>query len=115
MKLSKEEEQLIIKHRDAVEAGKAKKEGFLKKDLYAYDYKEEWKENSDFWLYTVEDVREAINELKRSLTVVLKKGTRFICYIDNGVEEWYDDENFGIEGEDATWSKKYLENIRKIK
>jgi hypothetical protein len=89
------------------------KEGFLKHDLYEYN------ENSninlsiyDFWLFTKEDMDEllAIPRFEK----VLSKGTRFICFIDNDEENWYDNIEYGIESMSSEWAEEHLENIKDL-
>jgi hypothetical protein len=92
-----------------------KREGFLKEDLYSYDKTvvSELEESGflEFWLYTAKE-KETI--IFNSFALVLKKGTRFVCFIDNGKESWFDDVNYGIEEMDAYWAGKYLENVRDV-
>ena len=42
-------------------------------------------------------------------------GTKFVCFIDEDGEAWYDDINYGIENMDADWAAKYLRDIQPIK
>lgn len=116
MKLTKEEEQIILRYRAEQDGRKPKKEGFLKTDLYTYEYGEDWERDTQFWLYTEKELEIARKEFENSFKRVLKKGTRFICFInESGTESWFDDVNYGVEGQDKAWAKLYLTNIRDIK
>lgn len=116
MKLTEEEEQLILKYRAEQDGRKPKKEGFLKSDLYEYDYAEAWERDTPFWIYTEKEIEKARKEFEKSFKLVLKKGTRFVCFISaTGVESWHDDVNYGVEEQDKEWAKLFLTNIRDIK
>lgn len=121
MKLTKEEEELIMARRKEDEEKRAKKEGFLKKDLYSYDISGrscnlgfELESDTDFWLCDKETKEEWIKLFTEHFELVLKKGTRFVCYIEGGKELWYDDVNYGVENMDEKWAKEYLINIRPL-
>ncbi len=115
MKLTKEEEAVVLAFRKKAEENMPIKEGFLKEDLYEYVNDDDWMDNIPFWLYTIKEKNKAIKEVSNSFKKVLKKGTRFVCFLDKGAESWYDDPAiFGVEDMDEKWAKLYLENIRKI-
>jgi hypothetical protein len=99
------------------------KEGFLKVDLYDFDaqYSSDPpgryqipEEQLDFWLFTKQQQKEIIKNFTESFSKVLSKGARFLCFLDDGKEDWYDDVGYGVEAMDADWAAKYLEKIRKL-
>jgi len=95
------------------------KEAFLKQDFY-------WIESNDSKLQKIVAEAEDYSRLDASklaslkhqfstlFTISVKKGTRFVCYIEDGRECWYDDTNFGIENMNGDWAKQHLNNIRAI-
>ena len=119
MELTKEEEALILQNRKAEEDKLPKLEGFLKEDLYvvdafSYDVGTYFKLRTDS--YSQSEMMEEIERFrKEAFRLALLAGTRFVCFLNKCKEEWYDDVNYGIEGVDADWAKKYLRDIRHIK
>jgi hypothetical protein len=94
------------------------KVGYAKEDLYNFDgpgpgitYHRGW---GDFWLQTGKKKNLLIEDFISSFALVIPKGTKFVCYIRNGKELWYDDINYGIENMDSKWAEKYLENITNV-
>lgn len=101
------------------EENKPKKKGFLKFDLYNFnfDYRQnvfEIENESGFWLHTLEEKENLIASFKGRFEQVLKAGAEFTCYIRDGEEEWHDNENYGVESMNENWAEKYLENIHEI-
>jgi len=116
MKLTAKEKQLILEKRAQEEAGKPKKHGVLKHDLFCLDFREPRVD------IDISDIIEqygwfipknAVDEIRtRCLNeddmIIAKKGTKFDCYIDGGEELWYDAEGIGIEEVDSKWAKIHL-------
>lgn len=114
MKLTKEEEAIILARREKEEANKPKKEGFLKENLYTVEGIDSWIYND--WFFSEQEKQKEIENFTNSFNPALKAGTRFICYINSENEEsWYDDEGYGIEAMDADWAEEYLRDIAPIK
>lgn len=98
---------------------KIRKKGYLKHDLYNFNtdhyqgmvFRKPW---GSFWLLTKEQQDKLIEEFKSRFSLVLKEGAEFVCYIVDGKEEWYDNENYGVEGVDETWAAEYLRGITKV-
>lgn len=111
MKLTEEEKELIIKHRKKEEAKKPKKIGFLKEDLYKV-------EDLEYYIYerffSTSEKEQLIEHFKSNIKLVLSKGSKFVCYIRNDQEQWFDDHNCGIEYMSEEWAAKYL-NIQGLK
>lgn len=123
MKLTKDEEVLILAKRAKEDEDKPKKRGFLKHDLYFLDQRypevkidltDIVKENG--WFLTTGHINTIIEQCKSQLYAGIKapKGTPFDCYISKGREEWYDADGIGIEDYSADWAKKNLENISQV-
>lgn len=93
------------------------KVGFLKMDLYGFQsdsyesmsFKKSW---GNFWLKTEKQKSATIEEFKSRFEKVLEKGAKFVCYMIDGEESWFDDEGYGVENMDNKWANKYLENIQ---
>ena len=100
------------------EENKAKKEGFLNQDLYSYEDwlhgLPEYRFDYDFWLFSQQEMTGHILNFQSKFKPALKKGTRFVCFLDKGRECWYDGVNYGVEDLDSEWAAKYLEGIREI-
>lgn len=95
---------------------KIRKIGFLKEDIYEFDFRGLDYEDCEFGydnLCTLKQKDEMINYFLKSFKVVIQKGTKFNCYIDKQ-EEWYDDVNYGIEMKSKEWAEKHLENIQEV-
>lgn len=98
---------------------KVKKRGYLKCDLYSFEsdrvqriaFEKSW---GDFWLFTKNHQQKMIKEFEDKFSLVLKEGTEFVCYVVNGVEEWYDNVNYGVEGVSKEWAEKYLRDIEEV-
>ncbi len=65
------------------------------------------------WLFK-KDVDNFLDECKKSVELVLKKDTPFICFIEGGEESWYDDVGYGIEMVDSKWAAKNLYDIKEV-
>lgn len=121
MKLSKEEEQLILERRQQDDSDKVKRVGYLNRDLYQYDVANacslSFRADSDklFWLCDEKQKKKWKKKFNEHFKLVLKKGTQFVCFIWNGKENWYDNVDYGIECMDDKWALEYLENISDVK
>lgn len=101
------------------ENSKPIKEGFLKEDLYSFDgdssnYNAYFIKHRDFWLYSKKTKDEIIKDFASKFALVLKAGTKFVCFLDKGKETWFDDVNYGVESMSEEWAEKYLVNIQKV-
>ena len=105
MKLTKEEEALILQMRVKEEENEVKKIGYAKHDIYA---------NDDEEIFSEEEMKKAIQEYTDSFHVVISKGDILDCFIINGEESWYD-RDYGLSDLPATWAKDNLEKIKNIK
>lgn len=123
MKLSKEEKELILQKRQEEEKNRPQKEGFLKHDLVYFDsrYVEfdigDIIDKEEGYYLTTDSVAKIIQRCRNLLsvnTIGVKKGTRFDCFIDDGVEKWYDDAGIGIEEYSKEWAALHLEKIKEI-
>lgn len=92
--------------------------GYLKEDLYDFHsngngngivFRRNWAKLC--WLNTKKEKENIIKDFKSRFELVLPAGTKFVCFLYEGREEWYDDVNYGLEGMDAAWAEKYLEKI----
>jgi len=113
--LTAEEEQLILKKREEEknqkredeESQKPKKTGVLKHDLYDFSPVRIYER-----LFSDQERKAAIENFEDRFTLVAKAGAIFDCYIDNGVEGWYDRE-YGLEDLSEKWAKENLTNIKR--
>jgi hypothetical protein len=124
MKLTKEEEEIILaKRQEEEENDKPKKVGFLKHDLFflnsrypevRFTIERFIEEAKGYWLEkrTIEDILKNIE--KEIYELKAPAGTKFVCYIDDGEEVWFDDNNIGLEEMDADWAAQHLEKIEDI-
>ena len=110
MKLSKTEQELILKHRKKEDANKPKKIGYAKEDLY---WRHDTYTKPNQWIFTLQEKEQEIKYFASQFECVVKAGAKFDCYIDSGSYRWYD-RVFGIEGMDGNWAKKYLRDIQDI-
>lgn len=124
MKLTNKEKAIIENLRKEEEKEKPYREAFLKHDLWDcdcfdqycdFDFSNPFKNNSGFPQLTEAEVKGLIKAFQDSFEKVLEKGARFVSYIDDGEELWYDDEGYGIEGVDNDWAEKYLENFKELR
>lgn len=127
MKLTDKEKEIIKKLRDEEENEKPYREAFLKHDLWTSEcfdrdsdlaLENPFKNDHGFPQITKAEVDGIIKVFKESFEKILDKGARFVSYIDDGEELWYDCVGYGIEGVDNYWAEKHLENfkvLRKIK
>jgi len=119
MKLTKEEEKLILDKRAAEEAEKPKKIGKLKEDLYMNNSLGSCGQCiiSVPWICSLTERDEYVSEFFNSFEKVLSAGAVFDCYIEkDGRESWYDRDCGieGIENLDAVWAKDYLTDIENV-
>lgn len=119
MKLTKAEQELILKNRAKQEEEKPKKTGVLKHDLYFFEEREPYLSVDvaeflgDGWFLTEKDINAIVEKCRYVLFSGIKapKGTICECFIDNKRELWFDTAGIGIEELDADWAKENLENI----
>lgn len=124
MKLTQEEKELIIAKRKAEDETKPKKTGILRQSLFILsspspeitfnvqhiiDKEKGWWISRDSILGIVEQIKDELMS-----EVVAPAGTKFVCYIVNGEELWYDDHNIDIEEMDSDWAQKHLTDIKPI-
>jgi len=95
--------------------GKIVKKGVLKHDLYeSFVGKQYYPIDFGHWLITEEQRNETIEDFKKELPLVLKKGTPFVgLNFENGIS-WFDDINYGCEDQSEEWANKNLENIVEV-
>jgi hypothetical protein len=108
MKLTKEEQKIILDKRAKEDANKPKKIGYLTNDLYTsknQSYK------IDSWVFDEFEKNEIIKNFTESIIKVCSAGDIFDCFIDDGEEQWY---GGVIEGRPKKWAEKYLSDIRTI-
>lgn len=111
MKLTQKEKDLILSSREKEEAGKPKKIGYLKHDLYVYGGSDDMG-----WIHTCESMNQKIKDFKKSFKLGLSSGSQFDCYIEEGNKEsWYDAVNGTIENVGANWAQKHLRDIQDVK
>ena len=113
LKLTQEEEQLILIKRAQDEDAKPKKIGELKEDLYINNSRDN---NGDVaidvpWYCSTSEKDEAISDFVDSFEKIGAAGDIFDCYIGTGEDRWYDRE-YGVEGMDAEWAENHLTNIK---
>lgn len=131
LKLTEEEQQLILdnRHKQHLEQIRKEKEqsfskktGVLKHDLYFIAYKGDLFELLDNkWKYfTKDELQKFIDDISNSIfdSIVAKKGTLLESYYD-GEELWRSVETGSemgdIEDMNNQWAKENLENIKSIK
>lgn len=115
MKLTKEEELLILEKRAKENHNAIKKIGLLKEDLYIFG--DEDLVNTDKldtnWLFSHEDCCEMTRRFANNFKKIASKGDKFDCFIDlDGKEAWFD-RIYGIENMTEAWAKKHLIDIKK--
>ena len=89
------------------------KTGELKHDLYCFDEHDiTFKLHEMDWMITKEEFDSFLDYVSKSTPMELKKGTPFVCFMEDGEESWYDDVNYGIEGVGSDWAEKHLINIK---
>jgi hypothetical protein len=118
LKLTPEEELLILEKRRQKELeeerDRPKKMGFFKEDKYLY-YTSRIESEGDYSELITKSKKDALVKKFLDNFVLIKAGTKFVCFIDDGIEFWFDDVGIGIEEEDADWAKENLTNIQDIK
>ena len=116
--LSVEEEQLILEKRKKEESkkeesNKARKIGFLKENIYEFR-----PTNSKYGIYdyfSESEKNNEIEEFKKLFKLTMQAGGRFVCYVDDGKDYWYDCEGFGYEHLNSDWAEVNLTDIQDIK
>jgi len=109
MKLSKEEQEMVLKLRAEKEAEKPVKSGVLKHNLYRVN---EQRFTIDGWLFSEEEKAKIINRFDDRFTLI-PKGTEMVCYIEDGEESWYDDDS--LNGLSADWADENVTDIKKLR
>lgn len=84
------------------------KKGTLRQDLWSTNFEYDGK------LVPVSVRDDIIHAFERSFRVTLKEGTQFVCYHEALVEQWYDVDEHGNEGqfvygEYPEWAEQYLD------
>jgi hypothetical protein len=121
MELTKEEEEIILAKRRKEDEFKPKKTGILKHDLFPlgirgnelrFDISDIIKDHG--WFITKQVVLGITGQVKKQLlTQIIPDGTKFLCYIRDGDEFWYD-ENDNISEMDSEWADENLINIKTV-
>ena len=111
MKLSEKEKEIILQIRAEEESQKPIKIGYLKHDLYRYNMGISYFK-IDKWLFSFKEKEELHKNFEDKFTLI-PIGTELVCYLEDGVELWYDDDC--LAGMDENWAKDNLENIKLIK
>lgn len=115
MKLTKEEERIILEFREKNNSNKPIKSGVLKHDLVdrdCFNLSDFFETDEDF--ITFEELEHAIISAKNAAINTIyqiKAGSKFLCYMENGDDCWYDDVGHGVECMDDEWAKRHLKNI----
>ena len=112
MRLTEEEKKLILDKREAEESKLLKKTGVLKEDLFIF----EGDVKNDFngrWLFSLREKESLMRKIEDRFTHSLSAGSIFDCYIDNGIEFWFDRE-YGLENLSADWAKDHLKDIKPV-
>ena len=116
MLLTEQERILVLNFRETqqklLDADTPIKYGYLKQDLYSYIAPAKI---CEYNVHTVRDRDNAVERLHNAFIIALRKGTEFVCYRDGNSESWFDNINYGIEGENAVWASKFLDITDKRK
>jgi hypothetical protein len=108
--LTPEEEQVILEmRRSKEEAEMPNKIGFLKEDLYV-----SWFEYERGILCSELEKDECIKGFCSSFEP-MPEGTKFVCFITRGREEWFTELGCGVGSKPKEWARKYLRDITTIK
>ncbi len=76
----------------------------LKHDLYQL----KWAIGDTYWTYTKKQTLECFE-------LILEKGARFECRIEDGERFWADEQWEHIKCENDNWAAEHLENIKELK
>ena len=115
-KMSTDEIKAELRRREEADS-RPVKEGFLKTDLFHHGgvfRTLDCPGLSDPWFLTPGEVNTVVKAYKRSFEKILSAGARFLCYIEDGKESWWDEIGEEIEGASAEWAVVHLENIREV-
>lgn len=131
MKLTKEEKEIILakrreeeKRRKEEENNKPQKVGFLKHDLFFINSRypevrfniQSFVDKARGWWLEKRAIEDIAKEMEKEMfDLKAPAGTKFVCYVDDGEEVWYDDNNIGLEEMDADWAAQHLEKIEDIR
>jgi tRNA G10 N-methylase Trm11 len=115
MRLTKAEKEFILEKRRQEEEQKPKKIGFLKEDIYDFNGYSLSQDIRGCYYVSASLKDKMVTDFINSFTLGLKAGAKFVCFIEDNQEQWYDEENYGIEAKDTEWANERLYNITKIK
>jgi hypothetical protein len=104
MKLTKQEQKIIADLRKGKEVETAQLSGVLKCDLF--------RKQDEF--FSFKEMMADIEDYKNTFELDVPKGTKFVASVEDGEQDWYDDEGFGVEGKSKLWAQKYLKDIKRI-
>lgn len=110
--MTPDELRALANQKEKEDSNKIVKVGYLKEDLYHFiktgllDVL-----NRTDWFLSKNKVEKIFLEIKSHFEIILKAGSKFDCYLEEGEESWYDSSNAGVECMSAKWATKYLENI----
>jgi hypothetical protein len=113
--MSPAELRALADNKEKDEVDRPVKTGTLKFDLYDFDdFDLDWYYTFDpeCMYFTKEEVDQCVKELPSKFKIVLSKGTKFVCYLENDRDSWYDTSNYGVERMSNKWAEKHLENIQ---
>jgi len=107
------------KEKSINEEDKVVKTGILKHDLFCYPIDFGYNDGVSYyypanWPATKKEIRDIILNFKNRCCVILPKGTKFLCFIVDGEESWYDEENRVVVDTTKEWAEEHLENISEI-
>jgi hypothetical protein len=89
---------------------KVQKIGYLKHNLYSLDIDYDLSRYLREGLFCIEksEKEEIEKKIKGLFKITAKKNTKFVCFIVDDKECWFDDENIGIESMPQEWAEKNL-------
>lgn len=110
MKLSPQEQEVILQMRKKDDLDTPKLTAVAKTDIYT---RRDFDHRVKDWVFTPSEKAMCIEEFANTFTLAIRKGDSFTGFIEeDGTESWYDDVNYGLEQMDVKWAKKYLTNIK---
>lgn len=115
MEITEEEKNLILENRLLEEEGKPKKTAYLKHNLYFFSSKSINSNGLCGSFITKKEIDNYILSIRKSFKLyIVPANTKFVCFMNNKKESWYDDYGYGIEKMSAEWAKIHLINIKNI-
>jgi alpha-L-arabinofuranosidase len=112
VKLSKEEQALVLKHRQEQEEDKPKLQGFAKHNIYMVN--DDCYQMGNWW-FSQSARDEVIQDFIEHFDLAAKKGSKFVCFIIDKRQSWYDDDGYGIDNMSDQWAQENLQDITEIK